>query len=337
MLEFQLTPNSISAIHFWLTGLLAVSFLLTATYLVQLVKVGITISPKSDRICKLMLAVLASLQTLAWQLYCYQDSHDTVALWCFATAVLSGGLVWQFANGLPLINANFASKLPWAIMLLSFAEFAGFAQATRHFSDVSRTAGPTISDPDLANPGVLVEKTSLFASTDCGTPIPLFERKVSNKEFREYITKTREMVRATSERAMLRAEPFLEANCHGWVFSQGEHIVKGETVQLILDENKYTSVDAPQPNDVVIYRSAQGEIIHTGIVRGTLEGSTIVESKWGIGGLYLHVAEEQPYSQYISYYRTERPTHRILISTHQDRPETATASIHKNAELQASM
>ena len=70
----------------------------------------------------------------------------------------------------------------------------------------------------------------------------------------------------------------------------------------------------PEPNDVVVYRGHEGTILHTGLVRGSLEGATIVESKWGVGALYMHIAEEQPYSQDISYYRTDRPSHGILIS-----------------------
>lgn len=113
---------------------------------------------------------------------------------------------------------------------------------------------------------------------------------------------------------MLRAQPFAQSNCHGWVFTQGQHILRGEDVQLILDDNNYAKVANPQNNDVAVYRSSEGDIVHTGVVRGSLETATIVESKWGIGALYMHIAEEQPYSQNITYYRSERPSHEIFIA-----------------------
>jgi len=112
---------------------------------------------------------------------------------------------------------------------------------------------------------------------------------------------------------MLRAKPSVQSNCHGWVFTQGQHILRGEDVQLILNDNNYTEVSKPQFNDVVVYRSNYGVILHTGVVRGSLEGAILVESKWGISALCMHVAEEQPYAQNFTYYRTDRPSHDILI------------------------
>lgn len=51
-----------------------------------------------------------------------------------------------------------------------------------------------------------------------------------------------------------------------------------------------------RPGDVVLYRNAQGEATHTGVVREVnAEGNpTRVESKWGAFGRYLHGANDVP-------------------------------------------
>jgi hypothetical protein len=136
---------------------------------------------------------------------------------------------------------------------------------------------------------------------------------------------------------MLRAQPWVQSNCHGWVFSQGQHIVRSEDVELILNENNYTQVSKAESNDIAVYRSEKGEILHTGVVRGLLEGATVVESKWGIGALYMHIAEEQPYSQNISFYRTDRGSHDILISSTKQKFEATAANLKMGSALQASM
>jgi hypothetical protein len=325
MLEFQLTHNSISTIHIWLTALLGVSFILTLVFLLDFARTRFTgarpnrdrflLGPKYHNFSKLLLAVLASLQIFAWQLYLYRSSHDTVALWCFPVAFLGGALVWRLTNGGAALDSSLVRSLPVAFVLISFIELAGFAQATRQFSESSLFNGVGELFSNVACPGKLVEKTTVCGTTDLGSPIKLFERQLTTDAFREHIQKCRATLATMSERAMLRAQPFVQSNCHGWVFTDGRHILRGEDVQAILNENSYIEVAKPQSNDVVVYRGDDGTILHTGVVRGTLEGAIVVESKWGIGALYMHVAEEQPYSQNLTYYRTHRPTHTITIAT----------------------
>lgn len=337
MLEFQLTPNSISTIHLWLTALLGMSFLLTVVYLLQFVSARFVLNCHCDRFSKLLLAVLASLQIFTWQLYFYRGSHDTVALWCFPLALISGTLVWRLSNGSLAVHPLFVRILPVVIVLVSFVEFAGFAQATKQFSLTALTPSLGNSTGNLANPGTLVEKTENLGTTDRGTRIQLLERQVTASAFKDYLAKCQQTHLPMSQKAMMRVQPFVQSNCHGWVFTQGQHILRGEDVQLILDDNNYTLVSKPQSNDVAVYRSDDGVILHTGVVRGSLEGATIVESKWGVGAVYLHIGEEQPYSQNISYYRTDRPTHEILISNTKQKVD-ATAEISKaRNQFQATM
>lgn len=322
MLEFQLKPDSISTIHIWLIVLLGISLLLTIFYLLHLGRFRIVVNAQYLRFSKLFLAVLASLQVFAWQLYFYSDSHDTVALWCFPLALIVGTGVWKLAKRSLDVNPLPARTIPIVIILISVVEVVGFAQATRQFcTEVSKVINPA---SDLMSLGLLVENSTTCASTDCGKPIKLYERQVTTNAFREFIERNRAAFETMSERAMLRAQPFVQSNCHGWVFTEGKHILKGQDVQLILNDNNYIEVEDPQSHDVAVYRNHDGEIVHTGLVRGSLAGATMVESKWGIGGVYMHIAEEQPYSQEIKYYRTCRPSHDVLMA--QRNPVSSTDS-----------
>ncbi|MFO0941830.1 MAG: hypothetical protein U0930_13835 [Pirellulales bacterium] len=54
-------------------------------------------------------------------------------------------------------------------------------------------------------------------------------------------------------------------------------------MELILQDNAYQPITQPVENDIVIYRSEDGRILHTGLVRVILPDSTIlIESKWGL-------------------------------------------------------
>jgi hypothetical protein len=306
MLEFQLTSDSSGAMATGLTILLGLSFGVCLVYLCQFLAPRFALDGKYDRFCKLLVAVLASLQIFALHLYYYRESHDTVALWCFFTAFGGGAIVWRLATGFTSVEPKLERVLAFALAAISIVEFAGFSHATKCFSE-------TVEMLVAPDPGVLVSKSEVIACTDRGTPIDLAERQMTEEAFQAYVENIRRSLRGLSEKAMLRAQPMVESNCHGWVFAKGEHIVRGEEVQLILDENGYRGVFEPEANDVVLYRNDSGAILHTGLVRGFLEGAVIVESKWGIGALYMHIAEEQPYSQNISYWRTARGSHDLRI------------------------
>lgn len=336
MLEFQLTPNSISALSLWLTAFLATSFILTIVYLFQFVTKKFELSPRFDQVSKLILAILAGSQILAWELFFYRQSHDTVALWCFALALAGGAVVWQLLSYSTKFHPLFVRSLPVAIMLFSIVELAGFAQATRQFSNSAGT-NSWANALNLELPGSLSEKTAICGYSDSGTPITLFERETTSEAFAEYIEKCRIANPEWSERAMLRAKPFVQANCHGWVFTNAQHILRGEDVQKILDDNDYSKVTNPQCNDIVVYRDHENAIMHTGLVRGYLEGAVLVESKWGLGAVYMHLAEEQPYSQNITYYRTNRGSHLISISSNKPTLDATAENLKSDNQIHASM
>ncbi len=111
-----------------------------------------------------------------------------------------------------------------------------------------------------------------------------------------------------------RAPAGLLANCHGWVFLDGQYLISGDAVQRILDDNAYEVVDEAMAGDVIIYRDNNRNIVHSGLVRGVLDdGTVIIESKWGIEGVFLHNPLDTPYSVLFAYYRSPRPTHRVKI------------------------
>jgi hypothetical protein len=106
---------------------------------------------------------------------------------------------------------------------------------------------------------------------------------------------------------IVRADADYTANCHGWVFTGGRHLLKGTGVEMILEDNGYQIVKKPQPGDVIVYRDLVNQIVHTGIVRVAFDdGQVLIESKWGIAGRYLHLAEDQYYSKYFAFYRSPR-------------------------------
>ena len=104
------------------------------------------------------------------------------------------------------------------------------------------------------------------------------------------------------------------ANCHGWVFLDGQYLISGDAVQRILDDNAYEVVEEAIAGDVIIYRDNDRNIVHSGLVRGVLnDGTIIIESKWGVEGVFLHNPLDTPYSVLFDYYRSPRPTHRVKI------------------------
>ncbi len=164
---------------------------------------------------------------------------------------------------------------------------------------------------DVTPPGTLVAHK--FAFTDKGTPVALYDREVTPELMSTFYDDTSKYFAQVARSAMRRDDAQPQVNCHGWVFS-GTEIVKGEDVPLILRENDYVEVDAPQLNDLVIYSDPSGFVVHTGVVCGFLkDDSILVEGKWGVAGTYMHLVDEQPYSPSYKFYRSPRTGHRLQL------------------------
>lgn len=167
---------------------------------------------------------------------------------------------------------------------------------------------------DSCTPGEIVEEPRLVGLTDTGSPLTLYRLEASDELYSKFATATQERIARLAKPLIVRAEPTRDCNCHGWVFTGGQHLIRGESVEKILVENTYHRVTQPKDDDVAIYRSSTGKILHTGLVRTVLsDGTILIESKWGLDGRFLHNPENQPYSQIIEYYRRSRETHLITF------------------------
>jgi hypothetical protein len=114
------------------------------------------------------------------------------------------------------------------------------------------------------------------------------------------------------------------SNCHGWVFTAGQHWVRGGDVPQILRDNGYQSVSRPAIGDIAIFRDGGDQVTHTALVRAIREdGMVLLESKWGKLGTYIHTASRHVYTAHqMTYYHTSRGTHllRGLADQHAHAP-----------------
>jgi hypothetical protein len=148
------------------------------------------------------------------------------------------------------------------------------------------------------------------ATTDAGTPIELLKAEDGRLTdvplaalFGDYFRERIIEVAATDDRA----------NCHGWVFTGGRYAVGGHDVDAILADNQYHPVQEPQPGDVIVYRDAQGKVMHSGLVRLADGDLVLVESKWGAHARYLHRPLDQAYAAQYGFYRSPRQGHLISL------------------------
>lgn len=187
-------------------------------------------------------------------------------------------------------------------------------------------------------PGKLQKINEQVAVTDAGRRIPLFRWDVSDAEYREYRQSEATRLSLITQAAIPRSPVNMHANCHGWVFSNSQFLLQGRYVEWILQDNGYTQTQTPGPEDLVVYRDEDGSIVHTGVVRGVLDdGTIIIESKFGLEGLYLHEPQAQPYSTDYVFYRSDRQGHTLAIEESAtphvaERLDDASDELHSSTE-----
>lgn len=231
------------------------------------------------------------------------------------------GSTWLFVRSLGYLNRtthNATSKLISSCCILTLVVLNVWCwqriESRSEVEDFNLSA---------ALPGELVQEMGMVGATRAGNPVALFRLDVGKSVFDQYAQAMKERESRVADPLIDMAEPSMEYNCHGWVFTGGKFFIRGSDIPQILKDNCYTKVDAPKENDIVLYRSALGNILHTGLVRTVLaEGIVLIESKWGASGRYLHKPENQPYSQTFEYYRGGS-NHIIQIS---DLPEEHSTS-----------
>jgi hypothetical protein len=151
----------------------------------------------------------------------------------------------------------------------------------------------------LAHFGNLEPVPRCVAVTDRGRKMELFR-------WVNYLTQGADDVSAAPEDG--------QTNCHGWVFTRGEYLLREEEVEQILSDNGYVPCKTPRAGDLIVYRNPDGTISHTGVVQMSFLGRVpLIESKWGMGARFMHPPEVQPYGNHYTYYHSARQGHALAI------------------------
>lgn len=156
-----------------------------------------------------------------------------------------------------------------------------------------------------------LETASVSCLTDAGTPVTIYQAS----QPRSYPELARDEANVLSsfqweDRVIHRSPASDRSNCHGWVFTGGNYWVLGSDVMTIIKQNGYRPVRVPMPGNLVVYKQDDGTVTHTGIVR-SVGSVTMVESKWGWMGVYLHAVEASCYGTNYTFY------HNPIRSGHQ--------------------
>lgn len=199
------------------------------------------------------------------------------------------------------------SRLP-ALLLLVGSPLLGIVwwheQSTRN-ADQTEGDRPDRGEYRIA----LSEVRQPTAFTDRGRPVHV---AVLGKPVSAEVLSENESERVEehdlSRKVIARTDPDPSHNCHGWVFTGGRFWVPGDDVTRILADNRYTKVNSPEVGDLAVYRTSARAITHSGVVFSTT-GGTLVESKWGPLGRYLHGPDDQPFGGECVFYRSARRGH----------------------------
>jgi len=211
---------------------------------------------------------------------------------------------------------------PWRVMthvlLIAASVWLFHALTSSNSSD---------SLPEYVQKGVMAPDAVLV--TDQGRVFSVFHFDLQGRTYEDappftHITTLEPAQSHTAPRPVRIAATDPRSNCHGWVFTGGRYGVSEAVVEALLQDNGYQQVDAPLAGDVVVYRDASGAVLHSGRVRRVHEnGEVWIESKWGPGGRYLHLPQDQCYSGNPQYYRSPRPDrYAQIVSTPPKQAET---------------
>jgi len=236
-------------------------------------------------------------------------------------AALSSGLFLSTTSWWRPNVAATRQPILWGVLVatagLSAWSYSQLIRATKPFDYLAQ---------DRISLGKLHEIPNVHGETDLGRRVDLLRFEATDDE-------DLPTIEAAPQRhgGVERAKPSDRSNCHGWIFTAGQHFVSGAMVPRILEDNGYVPVTDPQPGDLVVYWDDHNYVQHTGLVRGKFDdGIVLVESKFGVGSRFLHMPEDQPYSVNFEYYRTSRGGHLITLRSEPnkrfDRPQNRASS-----------
>ena len=219
---------------------------------------------------------------------------------CLAAGAMRSSVVRKWARLL-------GPRLIWGLLLVVSPIFS-VVYAYCRVNSFGQFAGI-----EYLNEVAAVDLADVCVETDHGRKIDVFiYRQSEGAEAAEDTTLSDERL---AHEVIRLAGPDPACNCHGWVFTGGKYGVPGESVDAILSDNGYTIVRDAAEGDLIVYRDAAGEVLHTGLVRLVgADGLILVESKWGPLGLYLHPPKAQPWGHNITYYRSARQGHLLKMS-----------------------
>lgn len=245
--------------------------------------------------------------------YCY---HLPVLFWvcqlliglpCIALSIACGAIMNQ-------IRRAVASPRRWELVLLAISPL--FLAAAVWQLDVMTT--PVISelDPSPRQP-LSTRQAKDSAYTDRGREVHLFELNPQSKQSFGITGDDGLVVSDTPApyRSIRLTEANGECNCVGWVFTGAHHLMQCSDVEMVLEDNGYMPVRAPQVGDLVIYRDDSQTVTHAGRVAYLLnDDQPLVESKWGYQGVFLHLPQGSPFGMNWTFYRSSRPNHHLLLA-----------------------
>ena len=217
--------------------------------------------------------------------------------------------VWLFARqGLSLLQPIATSPAFHGVGVALAGGFLILAPAEIHNQIELAQSDSLIQSVDAAS--IPMPLGTMSGRTDLGATIDLYTAHI------DHVTDDISWLHEHDyDFRLMRLEgPDDTCNCHGYVFTGAKHWVLGRDVPAILRDNGYTDTQDPKPGDVAVYRDTEGTVAHTGVVRAAGPGiATLVESKWGQYGVYLHPSNQCPYPGIPTYYRTNRKDHSHLI------------------------
>lgn len=195
--------------------------------------------------------------------------------------------------------------LLWTAGGLQQLQWKGEAQS----AEVGNRSGDSWPQP----PGSRFPDAEHFFLTDQGSLLPVFNWVALPEEYEAFAQLSDREFRGRYS-LTVTSPPTSQSNCHGWVFLRGKFLIFAEQVERILRENGYRAVAEPKAGDVIIYRDADNEILHSGLVWWVgPQGQVLVHSKFGVSGRYLHSPTEQPYGERFAYYRADRRRHAVRL------------------------
>lgn len=225
-----------------------------------------------------------------------------------AVFAVTASLTWLHLSQWKTPKHLFRSRLPGWLVVLSSVGLVGWSYHRFQQRLVPQSLKPKLI---VRTPGPKKVIHEFLALTDRNHPVPVYRLTDDTSEAADELDGT---IVDSLNSVIQRSPPNSLTNCHGWVFLDSQFLISGEAVQQILDDNGYEFVDEPKAGDVIIYRDANRNIVHSGIVRGVLNDDTvIIESKWGTEGTFLHDPEGTPYVAEFEYFRSPRDNHRVKV------------------------